>query len=162
MRGLRLTPDNLTITERGAVVLRAQNETEDSPVGRLYWVAFAQPRLRSPSLQRPARSAGKKIWMPRASKTRWTSNERFYAPGRAVISLVAETFSVPGGAGAKSRRITERSRPNRSRNLRFLPSPFRTGMRRKVRTDEGRNGNPWPTPSSARPTEDASAPVGQA
>jgi zinc protease len=90
MRKLLITREGFD-TERGAVVSERKMRTEDSPMGRLYW------ELSQLAYDRHPYKTGPIGWQEDLDATSFEDAlafyKRFYAPNRAVISLVGD-FSV--------------------------------------------------------------------
>ena len=90
MRQLLITPEGFA-TERGAVVSERKLRTEDSPMGRLFWELYQLAYDKHPYKTGPI---GYQEDLDATSfEDALAFYRRFYAPGRAVISLVGD-FSV--------------------------------------------------------------------
>lgn len=127
MRKLRITEDGFN-TERGAVVSERKMRTEDSPMGRLFWELYQLAYDRHPYKTGPIG------WQEDLDATTFADAlafyDKFYSPGRAVISLVGD-FTVREALKTVDRYYGDLE----SRD--FTPpdvtaEPGRTGIRRKV------------------------------
>jgi zinc protease len=127
MRKLKITPEGFD-TERGAVVSERKMRTEDSPAGRLYWELFQL------AYDKHAYKTGSIGWQEDLDATTFDDArafyERFYAPNRAIISLVGD-FSLKEALGMIDRYYGDfESEPFEEPTV--AAEPVRKGMRRKV------------------------------
>jgi zinc protease len=127
MRKLKITEDGFN-TERGAVVSERKMRTEDSPMGRLFWELYQLAYDRHPYKTGPIG------WQEDLDATAFQDAiafyDKFYSPGRAVISLVGD-FTVREALKTVDRYYGDFTRSD------FTPpevpaEPTRTGTRRKV------------------------------
>jgi len=127
MRKLLITPEGFD-TERGAVVSERKMRTEDSPMGRLYW------ELNQLAYDRHPYKTGPIGWQEDLDATTFDDAlafyKRFYAPNRAVISLVGD-FSVVEALEQMDRRYGDFDSQS-FEEPRIPEEPARKEMRRKV------------------------------
>ena len=127
MRSLEITRDGFD-TERGAVVSERKMRTEDSPTGRLYWELYQLAYDKHPYKTGPIG------WQEDLDATSFEDAlafyERFYAPNRAILSLVGD-FSVKEALGTIDRYYGDfPSQPFEAPVV--AAEPARKGTRRKV------------------------------
>ncbi|HXC51788.1 MAG TPA: pitrilysin family protein [Candidatus Limnocylindrales bacterium] len=127
MRKLRLTPEVFD-TERGAVVSERKMRTEDSPSGRLFWELYQFAYDRHPYKTAPIG------WQKDLDATKFQDAldfyNRFYAPNRAVVSLVGD-LTVSEALEQMDRYYGSMTRSSFEEPA-IAVEPARQGIRRKV------------------------------